>query len=168
MANYYVEYEYQIVDVNGDTALTRVPSLQVDSLTVAQLVTKSGAIGAVLAACTNGKVIRTSASIGIVTAQFIVGTAPPTNAEYSSVTDGARLNFANGTGSRMSLTIPAPLESDFGTASNVVNPADGNIAPLIAEIASAATDRGGTLFNLYKGGVKVGRRARLRRSALVP
>jgi hypothetical protein len=168
MANYYVEYEFQIVDVNGDTALTRVPSLQVDTVTLAAMITKSNAIGAALIACSNGKTVRTSISITNITAQLIVGSAPPTNAEYSSVTDGARLNFANGTGARMSLTVPAPLESDFGPSSNVVNPLDTNVAALIGEIASTATDRGGTLFNLYKGGIKVGKRARLRRSSLVP
>ncbi len=168
MANYTFEYTYEYVDVNGDIATMRIPSFTGDSRTLAQLATTSAAIGTAINACTNGKAIRTGVSVLFIEAQLIVGTAPPTNAEYSSVTDGARLQFANGVGSRMSLTIPAPLESDFGGTSNVVDSTGANIGALIAIIEADAADKGGNLFNLYKGGIKVGRRARRRRSALVP
>src|ERR1041384_4194978 len=40
----------------------------------------------------------------------------------------------NGNGERGSLTIPAPLESVFGAASNVVDSTNANVAALIALI----------------------------------
>lgn len=168
MANYTGYYEYEFVDINGDTANVRVPFFTGDARTVAQMATTANAIGAALDACTNAKAVRVGFSFLIVEAQLIVGTTPPNNAEYSSVTDGARLQFANGVGSRTSLTVPAPLESDFGASSNVVDSTNANVAALIAEIQIAASDKGGNVFNLYKGGIKVGRRARRRRSSLVP
>ena len=169
MANYTVEQTFEIVDVNGDTANVRVPSLQADTRTIAQAQTTNAAIAAALIACSNGKIIRRGYSVQFDEAQFIVGTTPPTNAEYSSVTDGARLQFANALGERMSLTVPAPLEADFGTSSNVVDSTDVNVAALIALITGgAATGKSGTAFNLYKGGIKTGRGARRRRTSLIP
>lgn len=168
MATFHAYYTIEIVDVNGDVATTRMPFQAVDAGTVAGLHTGATNFGAALLACSNGKGIKTSMTILYDEAQLIVGTTPPTNAEYSSVTDGARLQFSNNTGERSSLTIPAPLESDFGAASNVVDPTDANVAALIAFWQANAADPAGVHYNLYKGGIKVGRRARSRRSSLVP
>jgi hypothetical protein len=168
VATYNLEYVFEFVDVNGDTANVRIPSNQGDARTIAQLATTAGALGAAITACSNAKGIRTGVNILFTEAQLIVGTAPPTNAEYSSVTDGARLQFANGVGSRAAITIPAPLEADFGSSSNVVDSTNANIAALITAYAADASDKGGVAFNLYKGGIKVGKRARRRRSSLVP
>jgi hypothetical protein len=168
MANYPARYTIEVVDVNGDVAITTMPTLHGDANTVAQMATESGLFNTALAATTNSKVIKRSVTILFDEAQLVVGSSPPNNAEYSSVTDGARLQFSNNLGERYSMTVPAPLESDFGTSSNVVNSADTNVAALISFIISHATNQAGTLFNLYKGGIKVGRRARRRRSSLVP
>ena len=168
MANYMAHHHFTIVDVNGDQATVTVPQQTPDSRTVAILATANAAIGTAILACSNGKTIQRSVTILLDEAQLIVGTTPPTNAEYSSVTDGARLQFANNIGERYAMTVPAPLESDFGAASNVVNPTDANVAALITTITADATGKSGTTLNLYKGGIKVGKRARTRRSALVP
>jgi hypothetical protein len=168
MANYKGAYTFEIVDVNGDHAVMRIPTLQIDTRTLAQLATTSSAIGATIVAMTNGKVVKTGITFDFVTAQFLVGTAPPTNAEYSSVTDGARLQFSNSLRERLSSTVPAPREALFGAASNVVDSTQADVAAFIAEIAAAATGASGTAFNLYEGGVKTGRGARRRRTSLIP
>lgn len=168
MANYPAEYLFTIVDVNGDQANVRIHTLQADTRTFAQMVTTTNTLATALIACSNGKIIRQGFSVLVNEAQLIVGTTPPTDAEYSSVTDGARLQFANALGERGSLTIPAPLEADFGAASNVVDPTNANVAALIALLQTDMVGDSGTALNLYKGGIKVGRRARRRRSSLVP
>ena len=168
MANYRTQYDFEVVDVNGDTANIRIQTLQPDTRTFAQMVTTTGALATAIIACSNGKIIRQGFSVLVNEAQFLVGTSPPTNAEYSSVTDGARLQFANSLGERGSITVPAPLETDFGSASNVVDSLDTNVAALIALLQASMVGASGTALNLYKGGIKVGRRARVRRSALVP
>jgi hypothetical protein len=168
MANYKISYTFEIVDINGDTAVMRIPSLQIDTRTLAQLATTSGALGGGINALTNGKTIKTGVSIDFVTAQYLVGTTPPNNAEYSSVTDGARLQFSNSLRERMSLTVPAPLEHVFGTNTNIVDSTQTDVAALIALIAADAQGASGTAFNLYEGGVKSGRGARRRRTSLIP
>lgn len=168
MANFNAKYTVEIVDVNGDHSITTMPVLHADTTTVAQMQTDSAGFGGAVIACSNGKVIKRSVTLLFDEAQLIVGTTPPTDAEYSSVTDGARLQFSNAEGQRYSLTVPAPLETDFGAASNVVDSTDTNVAALIAFIVAHATSPANFLFNLYKGGVKVGKGARRRRSSLVP
>jgi len=168
MANYKGSYTFEYVDINGDTALMRIPTLQIDTRTLAQLATTSNTLGAAINLVTNGKAIKTGFSFEVVTAQYVVGASPPNNAEYSSVTDGARLQFSNALRERMSMTIPAPLEHVFGALSNIVDSTQTDVAALIALIAADAVGASGTAFNLYEGGVKTGRGARRRRSSLVP
>jgi hypothetical protein len=168
MANYKGAYTFEIVDINGDVATMRIPSLQVDTRTIAQNATASAALGAAIVALTNGKVIKTGVSFDFVTAQYLVGSTPPTNAEYSSVTDGARLQFSNSLRERMSTTIPAPLEHVFGTNTNIVDSTQADVATFIGLIAADAVGASGTTFNLYEGGVKTGRGARKRRTSLIP
>jgi hypothetical protein len=76
------------------------------------------------------------------------------------VTDGAKLSFSGASGESRSITIPAPLLSDFLTGTNTVNPGDANISALIAQV-EGMNDEGLTV-NLYEGGVKVGRHSRRR------
>lgn len=168
MANYIAHHVFEYVDVNGDTAVVRVPQQMPDSRTLAIAATANAAIGSAITACTNAKNIKRSFTVLLDEAQLIVGTTPPTNAEYSSVTDGAKLQFSNNLGDRYSLTVPAPLESDFGASSNVVDSTNANVAALITTITADATTSSGAALNLYKGGIKVGKRARRRRSSLVP
>jgi|SRR5579872_5458840 len=168
MANYDAFYEIQFTDINGDTALMRVRTALPDTTTFAAAVTGLGALVTDTAALTNAKVTRQSFSVLVNEAQYLVGTSPPNNAEYSSVTDGARLNFADGSGDRMSVTIPAPVEAVFGPNSNVVDSTEADVATFIAQIAATARPAVGGAFNLYKGGIKVGRRARRRVSRLIP
>jgi hypothetical protein len=168
MADYRGFWSYEYVDVNGDTAMMRLPFNLVDTKTIANIVTSSAALGALIDPLTNAKNIKVSASIDILTAQLLVGTTPPNNAEYSSVVDGARLQFSNSVRERMSSTIPAPLESIFGASSNIVDMTNTDVAAFIAGVAAQCA--GGSLnsFNLYEGGVKVGRGARRRRNPRVP
>jgi hypothetical protein len=168
MASYPYHVAYQIVDFNGDSATMTVKSYAADTTTLAQIATNSTTIGTVLAAATNGKVIRRSAYVLFDVAQYLVGTTPPNNAEYSSVTDGARFNFGNAKGERVALTVPAPLEALFGVNSNVIDPLQTQSAAFIAAIEAATSGPDGVADNLYKGGVKVGRGARVRRSSLIP
>ena len=168
MANYKGSYTVEIVDINGDHAVMRIPTLQIDTRTLAQLATTSGALGTAIVALTNGKVVKTGFSFDIVTAQYLVGATPPFNAEYSSVTDGARMQFSNALRERMSATVPAPLEHVFGANSNIVDSTQADVAAFIALIAADATGASGTAFNLYEGGVKTGKGARRRRTALIP
>jgi len=168
MANYKGYYTFEYVDINGDTATTRIPTLQVDTRTLAQLVTTSNTLGAGINLLTNAKAIKTGFAFEVVTAQYIVGSSPPNNAEYSTVTDGARLQFSNSLRERFAMTVPAPLEHVFGALSNIVDSTQTDVAALIALIAADAVGASGTAFNLYEGGVKTGRGARRRRSSLIP
>lgn len=168
MASFDAHYTLEYVDVNGDTATVRMPFQAGDAGTIAGIHTNGSALQAVVDACTNAKNISLSVTVLFNKAHLIVGTTPPNDAEYSSVTDGARLQFGNSLGERNSVTIPAPLESDFGASSNVVDSTDANVAALIAFWQANAANPSNTLFNLYSGGIKVGRRARIRRSSLVP
>lgn len=165
MANYRLRYTQQIADVDGQLATTSFEATSPDTTTVAQLITKLNAFGAALAAATNGKAVRASVSVLGLEAQIIPGSAPPTDATYPSVTDGARLNFSNSGGSTSHITIPAPTESTFLPAPqrDFVDPA-GDAATLIAFIQTSATDTGQAYLNLYQGGIKTGRGARRRRS----
>lgn len=168
MTNYKGTYDFQVTDFNGDVATVRFPVISSGTATIANLVTNAGTLETALAAATNGKVTRQGFSVLFNEAQYLVGTAPPNNAEYSSVTDGARLQFADGGGERMSVTIPAPLEALFGANSNVVDSTQTDVAAIIAAVASICNSLSGSFFNLYKGGIKVGKRARRRRSPLIP
>lgn len=156
-------YVIQVTDVNGDSALVRLQSLQVDTGTVASHAADALALANVIAACSNGKVTSYGFHVGVNKAQISAGTAPPpASATYPSVTDGARLTFINAVGEKRILTIPAPLLSDFKVGTNTVNPADANVAALITEVESFTDLDGAT--NLYDGGVKVAHHARKRAS----
>jgi hypothetical protein len=161
MASYEVFYDIQVTDVNGDSATMRLRSLYPDTTDIAGLATTASTTVGLVAACTNGKVTGSAIYILFNRAQISAGTAPPpTNATYPSVTDGARLSFNNSNGLGRSVTIPAPLLSDFISGSNTVNPADANVAALITQVELLADLDGST--NLYQGGVKVGRHSRRR------
>lgn len=161
MANYPAELEYQITDVNGDSALVRITTLTTDTTVVSGLVSLLNSTGALIAACTNGKVTSQGFRFNQFKAQISAGTAPPpASATYPSVTDGARLTFANSAGGRRVVVIPAPLLTDFVTGTNTVDPGDANISALITGLEAISDLDGAT--NLYEGGVKVGRHSRKR------
>lgn len=168
MASYRGRVDLQVVDFNGDTAVVSFPQFLTDTHTIANVATNVAALATVVAAATNGKIIRQSFSFLINVAQYLVGTTPPTNAEYSSVTDGAHFSFGDGAGNRMSCTIPAPLEAMFGASSNVIDPLQTQAAALIAAVAADCQSPANTAYNLYKGGVKVGRHSRKRVTPLIP
>ena len=162
MATYDVTFEVQVTDVNGNSAITELVLYgEADTTTLAEWAAAVSTFAGQIAACTNGKVTRTGISVLFSKAQISAATAPPpASAIYPSVTDGARLQFGSSTGVRRSLTIPAPLLTDFKTGQNIVNPSDGNIAPLIANVTTLGTAP--YITNLYEGGAKVGRSARRR------
>jgi len=161
LASFNGHYDIQVTDVNGDNATIKVERFFSDSVNVSVYEAELATLVANIAACTNGKVTSTALYIGFNKAQISAATAPPpASSVYPSVTDGARLSFANSGGGRRSITIPAPLLTDFKTGSNTVNPSDTNISALIADIEGLAGIDGTT--NLYEGGVKTGRHARKR------
>lgn len=169
MARYNGHWFIQITDINGDVATVRIPWNAPDTTTLATLATDMATLEAAVAALTNGKVTRQGVNALFNEAQYLVGTAPPTNAEYSSVTDGAKLQFATGDGQRTSVTIPAVIEAAFGSDSNVVDSTQAAVATFITAFeANAVPPSGSGTYNLYKGGIKVGKRARKRRTALIP
>jgi hypothetical protein len=161
MPSYELFYDIQVTDVNGDSATTRFRSLYPDTTTIAGLATTAASLDGGVAACTNGKTTSRAVYILFNKSQISAGTAPPpASATYPSVTDGARLSFNNSNGLTRSITVPAPLLSDFITGTNTVNPADTNVSALISLCESLADLDGST--NLYQGGVKVGRHSRRR------
>jgi hypothetical protein len=168
MASYNLKYKIQVTDINGDVAEVTFPDHLIDTTTMATLAAAMANLVAALAPATNGKVTRQSVSILFNEAQFLVGTAPPTNAEYSSVTDGARFQFADGAGERSAVTVPAPIEALFGGNSNVVDSTQAQAAALITEFETQCHSSSGVLFNLYKGGAKTGRHSRRRVTRLIP
>jgi len=161
MASYPSDLEFQLTDVNGDSALMRLTTLYPDTTAISGLATTAAATAALIAACTNAKITLQGFHVTFVKAQISAGTAPPpASSVYPSVTDGAALSFANSAGGRRRVVIPAPLLSDFVTGTNTVNPADANISALITQI-EALSDLSG-LTNLYEGGVKVAHHSRRR------
>jgi hypothetical protein len=161
MANYDTLYTFQITDINGDSATATLRQSLTDTSTIVAIKALADALQTALAACTNGKVTKEAFTVLLNKAQISSGTAPPpAGAVYPSVTDGARLNFSGAAGENRSITIPAPLLSDFVTGTNTVNPADANIAALITVIEGMNDE--GLVANLYEGGVKVGHHARRR------
>jgi len=161
MANYPGALVFQITDVNGDTAEMAITSLFADTATIATITTLIGAVGALIVPVTNGKVTSTGARWGVTKAQISTATAPPpANATYPSVTDGAALSFRNSAGGARRVVIPAPLLTDFIAGTNTVNPAQADMAALIAELEALSDLDGAT--NLYEGGVKTGRHSRRR------
>src|SRR5215469_7423389 len=128
MANYKTRYFIQVTDINGDVAEVSVPSFNGDTATLAQFATNMASLEPLVAAVTNGKITKQGFSVLLNEAQYLVGTTPPNNAEYSSVTDGARLQFSNALGERTAVTIPAPLEAVFGANSNIVDSTQTDVA----------------------------------------
>ncbi len=161
MANYTLEFGYQITDVNGDTAQIRIQQVVADTQTLAVLKTTSDNVLAKITPLTNGKVTSRTVTVIQDKAQISAATAPPpADAIYPSVTDGARLNFQNAAGERRSLTIPAVIEAAFASGTTTVNPAQADVAALIAIIEGLVDFDGAT--NLYAGGVKVAHHSRKR------
>ena len=161
MANITYSYNFNITDVNGDSAQMRIDSITADTTTLASLATNRGTLNGLIAPLTNGKVTGRTVTLQIDKAQISSGTAPPpADATYPSVTDGARMSFTNSSGQRRVVVVPAPLEAVFKTDTNVVNPDQADVAAFIAEIIALGLIGGAT--NLYDGGVKVGHHARKR------
>lgn len=168
MANYYLETTLTLTDANGDTAQLKFPvGDTTDTITLAAMVADVNALITALGApgtITNAKV--TSAKI-----TALVLKANPTgalNAQFSQVTDGARLNFLNSAGGRGVLVVPAPIPTVFaGPPNEDVVDSGGPIAALITYYTGHASHEGG-LLNVYNGGVKVGRHARRRAQHKVP
>lgn len=164
MASIPVSYDLQIVDINGDTASVTVNGYTDDAAMVSDVAANVGTIAGLVAACSNGKVIRQRISFLVDEAQLLVGTTPPNEAEYSKVETGARIQFSNAGGSRLSLTVPSPILANFSAAgnANTVNPTSTAMAALIAWIKANINDEAGNPLNLYQGGVRVSHHARRR------
>jgi hypothetical protein len=168
MANYNIRLFVQVTDINGDVAEVSAPAREADTTTLAALATAVGGLASAVAQASNGKVTRQGFHVLVNEAQYLVGTAPPNNAEYSSVTDGAKFNFADGAGERSSMKIPAPLEALFGVNSNVIDSTQTNSLAVINWFTANASSTSGTAFNLYKGGAKTGKGTRRRATKLIP
>lgn len=162
MANLATRLAVQFTDVNGDEATTTFDLGDVvDTTTMATISGQATTLAGLLQAASNAKVTQISWSVIVSRAQISTATAPPPASDtYPSVTDGARLQFADTAGIRRFLQIPAPLLSDFRSGSNIVDPDNANVSPIITWVT--ANGAGPENTNLYEGGAKVGRRARRR------
>jgi hypothetical protein len=168
MAKFAVRLYFQVTDINGDVADVSVPTFVPDTNTIANLQATAATLAGDISSLTNGKITKQSFSVLLDEAQYVVGSAPPNNAEYSSVTDGAKLSFGNAAGERTSLTIPAPIEAMFGANSNVVDTTSALVGALITSMETIPVSPSSTAYNLYKGGVKTGRGSRRRATRLIP
>jgi len=168
MASYVLHYNIQITDINGNVSTVRIPSFTSDATTIAATATLMATWVTDLAALTNGKITRQSLTILYSEAQYLVGSTPPNSAQYDSVTDGAKLNFATGAGARTAVTVPAPLLHVFGANSTVVDSTQADVAQFITDFEAHAFAPTNVAYNLYKGGEKVGRGARKRQTNLIP
>ena len=165
--HYKVYYNIEVGDANGDIAVMRIPSVVLnDADPVSAYVTTATTISAALGApgvITNGKVIRRGFSVLIDEAQLAGGVAA-IDAEFPSAADKATLSFANASGSRLQVSIPAPVEGIFHAvpADDTVDPGSA-VAAFITAIEAQANDIGGHPLNLYAGGVRRKSRARRRK-----
>jgi hypothetical protein len=168
MASYDVYVTLTLTDANGDTAHMRVNlGTTPDTGTLAALANDTGLLLTALGApgtITNAKV--TSATVSFLYEK--AGPSGAVDAEYSGVSDGARLNFLNSQGGRGQVTIPAPVTAVFATApnENVVD-SGGPVAALITFLEAHYFD-GSNPLNVYNGGRKVGRHAPRRAQHKVP
>lgn len=162
MANYDTWIIATLTDANGDSAQMRIPlgpvaeatTLTGFATTIAAYITALGAPGTI-----------TNAKVTSIVGSFLYEKANPTgavNAVYSSVTDGARLNFLNSLGGKGVSTIPAPVPAVFGAAPNEDTVDAGGVVATYITWYEATAAAGGSHLNLYNGGVKVGRGARKR------
>jgi len=164
VANYDTFITVTLTDANGDTARMRVSNgITADTATLASLAGASGVSGFLTALGAPGTI--TNAKVTSVVVSFLyekAGPAGAVDAEFASVTDGARMNFLNSLGGRGIVTVPAPIAAVFGATPNedTVDPA-GPIAALITWLEAHNYD-GANLLNVYNGGMKVGRNARRR------
>ena len=158
MANYMVDMILTLTDANGDTARMSVPLGQLaDTNTLANLATT--ATGAITALGAPG--VITNAKVTSLSFNVLFEKANPTgalDAQFSSVSDGARLNFNNSVGQTGVSTIPAPVPGVFGTAPNEdVVLVGGAAAAWIAFYVAHASRDSTHNIDVYNGGMKVGR-----------
>lgn len=165
--NYKGYFTIEVGDINGDVSVMRFPFIAQDDATsiatvTASLTSLSTALGAP-GVITNGKVIKRGWSLIIDEAQLAGGT-PALDAEFPSVADKARLAFGNAKGSRLSVSVPAPVEGIFHAppADDTVDPASA-VSALITAVETNAKDVSGSLLNLYEGGVRQKSKARRRK-----
>lgn len=168
MASYQTQIGLTLTDANGDTAQMRFPLGEVDDTTT--MTTLAGQVTALLTALGAPGTI-TNAKVTSATVSFLYEKAGPTgavDAEYSRVSNGARLNFLNSGGGRGTTTIPAPIAAIFGAAPNedVVDPTSAVSAFIAWYIAHV--DGNGSVLNIYNGGVAVGKHARRRAQHKIP
>jgi|SRR5579862_800729 len=168
MANYHTEIVATLTDANGQRAnMSFDTGLNPDTTTLATLATQANGFLTALGApgtITNAKVTSLRVS-------FLLEKASPSgavDAEYSLVTDGARLSFLNSQAGRGSTTIPAPISGIFAATPNedTVDPSSAVSTFIAWYEANVAANN--ALLNVYNGGVKVGRHARRRAQHRVP
>jgi hypothetical protein len=161
MANYALSYNMTFRDVDGQSTTLRVHNDHVaDTQTYAATATTLASLSAAVAATTNAKLVQTSFTV-LVTEASGVGT----DAEFPLVSQKAVLHFSNAQGSRASLGIPAPKEAGFKAppSDDIVDPAETNMAALIAAFIADAADAANNAY-LFQGGALSSRHRSRRRS----
>lgn len=87
-----------------------------------------------------------------------VSTATPGTGQYNLTTDTAVLQYQTAPGSGIRLVIPGPLNTIFGSNSNIVDPTNALIVALNAAVIGTLGDAAGNAASAYISGAKGSRR----------
>jgi len=147
-----IEYIATVQDGHGDVGVVRFPSHVVDISTEATALsvyfTDASALFTALAAAMNGKIVKEAISYSYNRAQKPAGPL----STYAHVYQGCFLDFGDGGLERTRISIPTPKTSDLLTDGITVNPADTNVAALIAAVEANCLSKSHAFFNEYLGG----------------
>lgn len=160
----------EVQDVNGYTAITKVPmwlaDISADAGDAGGNYALIQALATAVAAATNGKIVRQAMTYEFNLAQRPTGSP----ALYPNVNQRASMHFSTGFGERMAMSIPAPKASIFVTTPPdeglVVDPANSLVLAVIAAVTSMSARGSNTLFNEFNGGQLIGGKPRKRRVLL--
>src|SRR5215469_1025772 len=167
-----VEFIYEIQDNRGFRSRVRIsmfePDIDASVSTLGDIAGGAEAVGTVLQAMYNAKVVRSGFAFNFDYAQ-----EPSTETgTYELVMQKARLQGGDGNGGFMSLEVPAPKDALFLTSADsnliVVNPAATILTNFQAALNNAnsgifPTARGGSSFAQFFGGQLVEGKPRRRR-----
>jgi hypothetical protein len=147
-----LQYLATVQDAHGDVAHVSFPAhvadASISTTKISDLYTNVGLVTAALAAAMTGKLIELGVVLHWSRAQKPAGPL----GTYAHVYQQALLNFGDGGTERTKITIPTPLTTDFLADGITVNPADANVAALIAQIEALCIAQSGSAFNEYLGG----------------
>jgi len=167
-----ITYQYEIQDNRGFRSNASVtmfdPDLDGSTITLGDIAAGAAAVGTVVQAMTNAKVVKSG-----FTFSFDYAQEPSSETGvYELVLQKARLQGGDGAGGFMSISIPAPKDALFLTSADnnliVVNPTATILTNFQAALVNSGTGifptaRGGSAFAQFFGGQLVEGKPRRRR-----